>query len=334
MSKQANTKLIGAFVVGAVFLVVAGILLFGSERFFTNQKKFVLFFTDSVKGLNVGAQVDFRGVKVGTVTDMKIVLDKEDLSLRIPVFIEIRPERFSFAGSQSDLKKMAEKAGTKDFLEMLVNKGLRAQLVMQSFVTGQLGIHLDFFPDKPVRLIGSEPDYAEIPTVESSLSEVAKTLQNIPFEEIAEKVSKTLDGIEKLVNSPELADTIVSLNQSIKAVYVLVRNLDSQVKPLSSNAGLTLGEARKMFASAGQLARELDVRIPKVLSALEHTVNTADVTLQGANKAIDGMTGDSSPVRIELIKTLKELGSSARSLRVLTDYIDSHPEALLRGKGK
>jgi paraquat-inducible protein B len=205
---------------------------------------------------------------------------------------------------------------------------------MQSFVTGQLGIHLDFFPDKPVRLVGAEPEYPEIPTIESSLSEITKTLQNIPLEEIAEKVSKTLDGIEKFVNSPELADTVVSLNQSVKSLNTLLVNLDRQVKPLASNAGGTLTEARKMFAGAGQLARELDARIPRVLSALEETVKTAGVTLQGANNAIDGIAGDNSPVRIELIKTLNELRSSARSLRVLTDYIESHPEALLRGKGK
>ena len=334
MSKQANTKLIGAFVVGAISLVVIGVLLFGSARFFSSQKKFVLFFDDSVKGLNIGAQVDFRGVKVGTVTDMRLVLDKKDLSLRIPVFVEIHPDRFVFAGTSSDLEKVTEKAGTKNFLEFMVKQGLRAQLEMQSFVTGQLGIHLDFFPDKPVRLVGAEPDYPEIPTVESSLSEIARTLQNIPFEEIAEKVSKTLDGIEKLVNSPELADTIVSLNQSVKALHVLLQNVDSQVKPLASNAGRTLSEARKMFTSAGQLARELDVRIPKVLAALELTVKSAGVTLEGANNAIDGIAGDNSPVRIELIKTLKELGDSARSLRVLTDYMENHPEAIVRGKGK
>jgi paraquat-inducible protein B len=326
--------MIGAFIVGAISLVVAGILLFGSQTFFRHQKKFVLFFDDSVKGLGVGSQVDFRGVKVGTVTDMRIVLDEKDLSLRIPVFVEVRPERFVFSGSSSDLKRLVETRGTKDFLELLINQGLRAQLEMQSFVTGQLGIHLDFFPDKPVRLVGAEPDYPEIPTVESSLSEITKTLQNIPIQEIAEKVSKALDGIEKLVSSPELADTVVSLNQSVKSLHVLLQHLDSQVKPLASNAGTTMGEARKMFSTAAQLARELDARIPKILSALEETVKTADLTLQGANKAIEGVAGDNSPLHVELIKTLKELGAAAKSLRVLADYMESHPESILRGKGK
>ena len=76
MSKQANTKLIGGFVIGAVVLLIAGILLFGSGKLFSHQKKFVLFFEDSVKGLNIGSPVDFRGVNIGTVTDIKIVLNK------------------------------------------------------------------------------------------------------------------------------------------------------------------------------------------------------------------------------------------------------------------
>jgi paraquat-inducible protein B len=335
MSKQANTKLIGAFVVGATVLVVAGILIFGSGRIFSQQRKFVLFFDDSVKGLSIGAPVDFRGVKVGTVTDVKIVLDENDLSLRIPVFIEIKPERFSFAGSQSELRKQVlQKKGWKTYVEMLIDQGLRAQLVMQSFVTGQLGIHLDFFPDKPIRLVGTEPDYTEIPTVESSLSEIAKTLQNIPVEEIAEKVSKTLDGIEKLVNSPDLQKTIVALHETVNSANSLLQNLDGQVKPLATGAGITLGEARKMFENAGKLARELDARIPVITAGLEETFKTAGMTMQTANKAIDGMTGDNSPVRLELLRSLNELSSAARSLRVLADYIENHPEALVRGKGK
>jgi paraquat-inducible protein B len=334
MSKQANTKLIGAFIVGATVLVVVGVLLFGSVKIFSQQKKFVLFFEDSVKGLSIGAPVDFRGVKVGSVTDMKIVLDEKDLSLRIPVFVEIKPERFSYGGTANELKQMIETKGTKDFVSLLIDQGLRAQLVMQSFVTGQLGIHLDFFPDKPVRLVGAEPDYKEIPTVESSLSEIAKTLQNIPVADIAEKVSKTLDGIEKLVNSPDLEQTIVALRQTVNAANLLLQNLDGQVKPLATGAGLTLGEARKMFADAGKLARELDARIPGIATGLEDAFKTAGITMRGANKAIDGIAADNSPLRLELLRTLNELGGAARSLRVMADYIESHPESLVRGKGK
>ena len=104
-----------------------------------------------MKGLNIGAPVDFRGVNIGTVTDIKIVLNKKDLSLLIPVFIEIDPNRISFDGTESELKKLVETKGTETFTQLLINRGLKAQLAMQSLVTGQLGIHLDFYPDKPVK---------------------------------------------------------------------------------------------------------------------------------------------------------------------------------------
>ena len=94
---------------------------------------------------------------------------------------------------------------------------------MQSLVTGQLGIHLDFYPDRPLRLVGAEPSYTEIPTTESGLSALSKTLENIPLAEIADKVEKTLDGIEKLVNSPDLKETLVSFHQTFDEAHVFLR---------------------------------------------------------------------------------------------------------------
>jgi len=334
MSKQANTKIIGGFVVGAIALVIVGILLFGSGKLFSQQRKFVLFFDDSVSGLSIGAPVDFRGVKVGRVTDVKVVLEKGDLSLRIPVFIEIEPDRVRLDTSEGEFKEAVETQGTKTFLELLINRGLRAQLVPQSFVTGQLGIHLDFFPDKPARMVGAEPGFPEIPTVESSLSELTKTLQNIPVAEIADEFLKILNRTQQLINSPEMEETLVSLNQSAKAMHTLLVNLDSRIKPLAASADLTLGESRKMMAHASKLARDLDARIPQILAGLEDTLKATGETMRGANKAVQGIAGDNSPMRLELIKTLNELGSAARSFRVLVEYLEKNPEALVRGKGK
>ena len=337
MSKQANTKLIGGFVIGAVVLLIAGVLLFGSGKLFSHQKKFVLFFEDSVKGLNIGSQVDFRGVNIGTVTDIKIVLNKKDLSLRIPVFIEIEPKRITFDSTESELTKLVESKGKEKietFTQLLISRGLKAQLTMQSFVTGQLGIHLDFYPDKETKLVGAEPYYTEIPTTESSLSALSKTLETIPIAEIADKVEKTLDGIEKLVNSPDLQETLVSLHQTIDQAHVFVRALDSQIMPLATSTRLTLSEAKKLFGNAAQLAHNLDVAIPPLIASLEGTSEAASVTMKDANKAMEGFAGANSPVRYELIKTLNELSAAARSFRVFAEYMQNHPEALIRGKGK
>lgn len=334
MSKQANTKVIGGFVVGAIVLVIAGIVLFGSGKLLTKQRKFVLFFEDSVSGLSIGAPVDFRGVKVGTVTDVNVVLEEGDLSLRIPVFIELEQERIRFDISESELKKMAEARGTKNYIELLIKRGMRAQLAMQSFVTGQLGIHLDFYPDKPVRLVGSEQGIPEIPTVGSSLSELAKTVQNLPLNDIANQLIKTFSSIEKLVDSPEIKETLASLNPTVKAAHSLLSNLDNQVKPLASSTDLTLGEIRKTFGLAGKLVGDLDARVPLLIASLEDSSKAAGTTLRGAHKTLDGLAGDNSPVRLELMKTLTEFAAAARSFRILAQYIETHPEALVRGKGK
>jgi paraquat-inducible protein B len=334
MSKQANTKLIGGFVVGAIVLIVAGILLFGSGKFFSHQREFVLFFQDSVKGLNIGAPVDFRGVNVGTVKDVRIVLNKTDFSLLIPVFIEIDPDRIALGGTESELKKLVERKEKKTFIQLLINRGLKAQLAMQSLVTGQLGVHLDFYPDKPINLVGAEPSYQEIPTTESSLSALSKTLENIPLAEIADKISKVLDGIDKVVNSPDLEETLASVHQTVDEAHALLKHVDGQVKPLSKNTELTLDEARKMFASAVTLAASLNSRLPSLIASLENTSNAAGVTMKGANNAIERFAGPNSPLRSEAIKTLIEVSSAARSIRVLAQYLESHPEALIKGKGK
>jgi paraquat-inducible protein B len=334
MSKQANTKLIGAFVIGAVGLVILGTLLFGSGRLFSHQRKFVLFFEDSVKGLIIGSPVDFRGVNIGKVTDIRIVLQKEDLSLLIPVLIVIEPNRIAFDITESERRKLVETKGTEAFVQLMIDRGLRAQLSTQSFVTGQLGIHLDFFPDRPLKLAGAEPSYTEIPTTESSLSALSKTLGNIPLAEIADKLEKTLDGIEKLVNSPDFKATLDSLHQTVDQAHAFLQDLDSQVKPLATSTQLTLSGAKKLFENAAQLARNLDSRIPPLIASLEDTSKAAGATMKGVNKEIEGFTGANSPVRSELIKTLNEISTAARSFRVLAEYLENHPEALIKGKGK
>ncbi|MGA3118249.1 MAG: MlaD family protein [Syntrophobacteraceae bacterium] len=331
MSKQANTKLIGGFVLGAIVLTVAGILLFGSGKFFSHQKEFVLFFEDSVKGLNIGAAVDFRGVNVGTVKEIKVVVAKDDFSLLIPVVIEIDLDRITFESAESKLIQHVE-LGT--YIQLLIDNGLKAQLSMQSLITGQLGIHLDFYPDRPIRLVGAEPSYMEIPTIESGLSALSKTLENLPLAEIADKFEKTLDAIEKLATSPDLKQSLISFHQTFDEAHVFLLNLDSRVEPLATSTELTLSEARKLFRNGAQLARNLDLSIPPLIASLEDTSKATGVTMKGANKAVEGFAGDNSPVRFELIKALNEFSAAARSFRVLTEYLENHPEALIKGKGK
>lgn len=327
MSKKANKTLIGAFVVGAVMVLVAGLLILGSGRFFTNSEKFVLYFEGSVKGLNIGAPVMFRGVKVGSVQEIQLRFNPEDLSIHIPVIIEIEPYRF---------ERESGKAHTVENIRLLVERGLKAQLQLQSVVTGQLMVDLDFRPDEPLRLARIRTEYLQLPTVPSDLEKLSRTLENIPFDQIVTKLASAIEGIEKVINSPDLTGGLSSLNQTLKDMQKLLRNIDSQISPLASSIKSSADAAQAAFTQIEKTLAleegapgELASGIKELLSSVRGAMAQAEQTLN----AIEGLASQDSSIAYELKNTLTELTSAARSVRFLADYLERHPESLLRGKG-
>ena len=326
MSKPVNKTLIGVFVLGAVTLGVVAVLIFGSGKYFAPVKKFVMFFEGSVKGLNVGAPVIFRGVKIGDVTGIQLHVNPKHLTTVIPVYVEIDPRTFTVPEELKPLAKDVEKKYA--FIQPLIEKGLKAQLQMQSFVTGQLMINLDFYPDKPIKLVGFEKKYPEIPTVPTSMEELTKTLQNLKLDELYKKVMLTIEGIEKIVNSPELVATVTSINQTAKDIGQLVRNIDAQVGPLVTNLKTTSEAANRTMLQV-EKALSTENGIP---AQLAETLQTANTALRQAEKTIATAQSITADTGYELNRALKELSASARSIRILADYLERHPEALLKGK--
>ena len=158
MAKQANRMMIGGFVVLAVIIMAASLVVFGSGKFFQKTVKCVMYFDESVKGLSVGAPVLFQGVQIGSVTSIVLQVDPGKMQTQIPVIIEYEPEKFQVAASREMLRDPRKN------IPKLIEKGLRAQLGMQSFITGQLVIELDFYPDTPASSQEHRAkDYIEIP---------------------------------------------------------------------------------------------------------------------------------------------------------------------------
>lgn len=351
MSQKANSALIGTFVVGAVALIVGAIAVFGSGKFFKETKHYVMFFEGSVNGLSIGAPVAFRGVKIGSVTDIKILLDVKELTLKIPVFIEIDPSRITEVNAQ----QASEAIEAGEIMQILVERGLRAQLGIQSLVTGQLYVNLDFYPDKPARFVHTDTKYQELPTIPSPLEELSRTLQTLPLDQLANKFLSSIEGIESFVNSPELKETVKSLEVTVKQAQVLLSSLSNQVKPVSEKIQQTLEDAQKLLRNidnrVGPLAtdidrtikdtrgivRSIDKRIDPLISSIEKTFKATQSALKQVNEtlsSIKGATGEGSVLHYQIVKTMEELSAAARSIRVLTDYLERHPEALLRGKGE
>jgi paraquat-inducible protein B len=333
MSKPANKTMIGAFVVGAVVLAVVAIVLFGSGRFFKDTDKWVAFFTGSVKGLNVGSPVVFRGVQVGQITDIIVNFNPTDISVNIPVLFETDPSRFRKIGPEVLTEE-------KEAYETLISQGLRAQLQMQSLVTGQLMINIDFSPDTPAKLYGIEnanlgPDvkpWWEIPTIPTPLQELEKALSELNIKEITEDVRRAMDGIAKLVSSPELHEGIIVMKDTLMDIQKLARNLDSKLDPLATSIDQTLVEARAGIGDARKLMNE---QAPVLVSELKKAAEAATTALDHANetlKSIENLSEEGTQLRHEVSATLTEIAAASRSVRVLADFIEQHPDAILRGR--
>lgn len=328
MSKQASETLIGAFVLGALGLVVAGVVVFGSGKFFRKEvNKDVMFFEGSVKGLQIGAPIVFRGVQIGHVTDIVLRVNAKDLTAFVPVYVEIYPQKIVPIEDKPTYDEQ--------YLQALIEKGLRAQLQLQSFVTGQLIVNLDFYPNTPVRLVGLEKKYPEIPTIPSSMEQLTKRLEELPLKEIADRLNETLAGINKLVNSPDLQASIGSLNQMLKDSDALVKNLNAEVGPLASDIKGTTDAARKAFVQAEKTLRFDEGAPGQIASSIKETLSSAQVTLKATHKAVENINGiavQNANLGYEIGRTLEQIAELSRSIRVLTDYLERHPEAFLRGK--
>jgi len=327
MSKQASKRLIGAFVLGALVLVVAGVVVFGSGTFFRKVYKNVMFFEGSVKGLQIGAPVVFRGVQIGHITDIVLEVDAKNLTGFVPVYTEIYPKKIVPIGGNPNYGER--------FLQALIEKGLRAQLQLQSFVTGQLMVDLDFYPDTPIRLVGFDKKYHEIPTISSGFEQLTKRFEELPLKEIADRLNETLAGINRLVNSRDLQTSIGSLNQLLKSSDALVKHLNTEVGPLASDIKGTADAARAVLVQAEKTLR-FDEGVPgQIASGIKETLSAADATLKETRKAVENINGvavQNANLGYEIGRTLDQIAELSRSIRILADYLERHPEALLRGK--
>ena len=314
MSKQASPTLIGAFVAGAIGLIVAGILIIsGGKLLLTDKTRYVMYFQGSVNGLNIGSPVSFRGVNIGTVTDIQLVVGDRDADIQIPVIIEI--DNTKFISNQTGKPRM----GDDDSIDALVNAGLRAQLQLQSLLTGQLFIQIDFYPNTEARLVGNgkySRTYQEIPTVPTPIERIGKLLEGIPVDKVMEDIISGIEGIDRLVNSEDLHQSIAALREALDDFRSLVNNLDRQVEPLASNANLTLEDARSALQKAGSM-----------LDDVSGTLQQANTTLQSADELLSD-----EQILTALDSALNEISSAAYAVRILAETINNQPESLLKGR--
>jgi paraquat-inducible protein B len=341
MSKPANPKLIGAFVLGAIILIIGSLIVLGGGKFFQRTTPVVMYFQGSVAGLSAGSPVNFRGVRVGQVTKVSIRYQPNGGDpLIIPVFAELTPDNVQVAATHD--QKNQFRPGSGVVLHTLIDEGLRAQLAIPSLVTGQATVSLDLIPGSPAEFRETYPGRVEIPTVPSTLQEVQATLQQIygklsklPLDELIQDTRTLIKGANRLVNDPGITQAVADASQAMTDLQQVARTLDSRIGPLISNLETASGTANRTLQSAQQAISSTEARsqqtfreIDAMLQAGRQALTQADRTLKTTNNVIQ----PGAQFNYELINALNETATAARSLRDLADQLQRSRNSLLFGR--
>jgi paraquat-inducible protein B len=309
---SAKPALVGAFVLSGAALLVAALMLFAGTRLFTREIRAVTYFQGSVAGLDVGAPVTFRGVRVGSVTRIGVRINMKDLSARIPVYMEMNPSTVRLAGyGPSDPKSV--------FQRMLL-AGLETQLGMQSLVTGQLRVDLDFKPNAHATYLGGNLDGDEIPSSPSTMQTLEAEIADLPLKEIAQNANETLLSIKHVTDAlgPRVGPMLDSLKQTSDAAHGTMDAAHVAAVHIDSLAV----EGKHQLTDNGDALKG-------VLASSDRTVRDADALIASLNE----MTAPNSRIRDDLQSTTRDLAASASSLRTFTHELERNPSDLLR-RGK
>lgn len=305
MSRQARPALIGAFVIGAVILALLATLLLAGGELWQKKRRYVMYFEGSVYGLQVGAPVVFRGVTVGAVKRIGVAFDPDKKVFFVPVEVELGV--FSPTDGNGARLGIDDTPSEKELLE----RGLRAQLVTQSLLTGQLYIELDFHPDKPFRPHGvKEGALPEIPTIPTTVQQLKERLQDVDFGQLVRDVSGLASALRAKAESRDLQTILQHLEKTTANLARLSGRLDQASGPLLGEVGQTLKAAQSALQGA----------------------QSALVALTAAAEGVKGLSSEHSLLQQNMQRALQETTQAARAVRRLSESIEQHPESLLRGR--
>ncbi|MCP4288506.1 MAG: MCE family protein [Gammaproteobacteria bacterium] len=346
MSKRANPALIGVFVLAALAILVATIIYFGSGKYGDNWYRFDVYFQGNAAGLQVGAPVVLKGVTIGQVSSVQVGFYPEDEDFIVPVVIDIDRDRILWTENFINEKG-------KESLQKLIQQGLRARLDLQSIVTGQLRVNLGFFPKTEVVYRGRDGVHPEIPTIPSAMDELINALEGFPIAKLAATSLRIAEGLDRLINSPKLTNILDELHAATSDVRQILGSLEKQAIPagekisalmeevralvqngrgfmesLQSNLDNISGDTRSLIHNLDSGLKPAIIDIRQAADSAESAFRAADNTFNSANE----MIGSESPLRHELLTLMRNLTDAARSLKIMADYLERHPDALIRGK--
>jgi phospholipid/cholesterol/gamma-HCH transport system substrate-binding protein len=322
VSARTHPRLVGVFVLGAVGLVLAAIVVLSSGGWLHPRDRFTVFFPGSVSGLNSGSPITFRGVRIGQVVDVSPLLTaKPDDPIQIEVAIEFAGEVVQVPPGMADPFANLD---TEGLGRLLIERGIRGRLVSQSLLTGQKAIDFDFLPDQPARFGGVNPRFFELPTTPTAFERLSarfegfsEKLADLPLDQMLEDVRNVIQSAREVLGSEDVQKVFASARRAADRIDATLREAQ---KTLEESQGLI----RRLDTEAGSLGQESRETLGELRERLGHTqrvLDSLDATLRGADET-----------RMELAGTFSEMERAMRALRNLVDYIQTHPEAVIQGK--
>lgn len=323
---KRNALLIGSFVIASLIVIITSVLWLSGTNFFSTQIKARVYYDGNVTGLAVGAPVTFRGVNVGEVTSIRILMDTTTLKATIPVSLKLQGTALDFRDGS---------VGRPVELRTLVQRGLRARLALQSVVTGQKMIELDFMPNTPATLVGAA-DEQEIPAVRDPFDALIEQIAELPLRDtVAEirgaigemrttlvSVQHTLDGAQTVLNgvSEEVRSTAAESRKTLTTATEAIRRVQG-----SSTAALN--SVRSLADTSRQTVLAAQPELQSTLAAAHQAAETARLEMD----RVAELTASGSPLREDLAATITDLSQAARSLRSWSELLEEKPNAILFG---
>lgn len=322
MSARTHPRLVGAFVLGAVTLALLAITTLTSIDWLTPTERFAVFFPGSVRGLNPGAPVTFRGIRIGEVKEVNAILTgRPDPLVQIEVVIELNR---NFVETPRGVARPFANLRGQALADALIQHGTRARMLSQSLLTGQRYIDLDLLPGEPKRLAGLSPRYPELPTTPTAMEKLGERADTIlakvadlPLDQMLEDVRRAIQSLRELLESRDLKDTLAGARRSVH-----------QLEP-------TLAEAREALKDARALVTTLDQQVQQTGGEARETLGDAQRALERGEQALgklDKTLERSDDTQVVAIQALEDLTRTLQALRNLVDYVQTHPEAVVLGK--
>ena len=337
MSKRSSPTLIGFFVLGSIVLAVIGVGALASNQYFSQRATFISYFDESVNGLDVGAPVKFKGVPIGRVTDIRLRVDLQNETFQVPVLYEIDLEPVTdTTGATIDLSNPR-------LLKQQVDRGLRAQLQLESFLTGKLYVELTFVSNPgPPNYAQANSRYPEVPTELSPLAQLGEeaeslvaNLQSFDVSTINENLVTLLVKANRKVDQLNMEQINTEVIQTISAARDLVeseeiRGVLRDVPQLSQEVETTLADAQQLMETLEGAVEPTTEEVAATGRELRETMNALQETMEETN---DMMSTDSG-IGYRMEESLTKLSEAAEAIRVLAVSLERNPGMFIRGKGE